>query len=239
MGGFYANYTVRGASQQAVAGALRGRRAMVSPARNGCVVAFDEVSDEQDTEQIAALSLRLSRDLGCPVLAVVNHDDDVLWFSLAVNGKTVDTYDSNPAYFDDLAPSEPGGGDAALLARVFGVGDVARIEAVLRASGDGAYAFASEQHSDLVDALGLPRFAVGTAFATFVRGEAPPDLTAAEMIQAPGADVLAAAAPAEAHPDAQSSGAGPGRSHAPRFPGRAAVVLGAVAIAVILERACG
>jgi hypothetical protein len=188
MGDFYTNYTIRGASQDAVANALRGRRAIVSPERDGCVVAFDEASDDQDTGAVAGLAVRLSRALGCTVLAVLNHDDDVLWFTLAVNGETADTYDSSPAYFDDSEPSEPSGGDAALLCRAFGAANVARVEAVLHApDDDGAYAFASERHAELVGALGLPAFAVGTAYATFERGELPNGLTAAEMVRAPDA----------------------------------------------------
>jgi hypothetical protein len=320
MGGFYTNYTVRGASQDAVAGALRGRRAIVSPARDGCVVAFDEASDDQDIDRITDLAVRLSRDLGGPVLAVLDHDDDLLWFTLAVNGETVDTYDSNPAYFDDSVPSEPRGGDAALLCRVFGAANVARVEAVLHAPDDGPYAFASERHAALVDALGLPPFAVGTAFATLERGEVPPGLTAAELIRPPAAGVgermlasypdmnpalvaqnllesegipcrvsdlanlpqyvlglagglsrpvglwvleddadrasallatlasdgpvdeeaLTAAALAEAHPDAESAATElPGRQDPPQLFGRAAVVVIAVAVAVLLARACG
>lgn len=251
MGGFYTNYTVRGASQDAVARALRGRRAIVAPARDDCVVAFDEASDHQDTDGITELAVRLSRELSCPVLAVIDHDDDFLWFTLAVNGETVDTYDSNPAYFDDSGPSEPRGGDAALLCRVFGAANVARVEAVLHApDDDGPYAFASERHADLVNALGLPAFAVGAAFATFERGEVPPGLTAAEMIRPPAAGIgerMIASYPdmnpalvADAHPDAESSARG---SQGARTPRSSSVtlpwVVGAVAIALLLARACG
>ncbi len=48
MGSFYTNYTLRRPSQQAVAAALAGRSAIVTPAEDGCVVVFDEQSDEQD-----------------------------------------------------------------------------------------------------------------------------------------------------------------------------------------------
>ena len=48
MGNFYVNYTVRGPTQQDVAAALAGRKALVTPWQNGCVVVFDEQSDTQD-----------------------------------------------------------------------------------------------------------------------------------------------------------------------------------------------
>ena len=79
MGGFYTNYTLRGPSQQAVSAALAGRKAVVTPEHAGCVVAFDEASDDQDEERIAELASRLSSELRCPVLAVLDHDDDILW----------------------------------------------------------------------------------------------------------------------------------------------------------------
>ena len=77
MGNFYTNYTLRGPSQQAVARAMAGRSAIVTPAQDGCVVVFDAQSDEQDSAVITELASRLSRELRCPVLAVLNHDDDI------------------------------------------------------------------------------------------------------------------------------------------------------------------
>lgn len=121
MGGFYTNYTLRGPSQKAVASALAGRKAMISPESSGCVVAYDEASDDQDQEAIAALASHLSGSLHCPVLAVLDHDDDILWYQLYEDGKLTDEYDSTPGYFDPTAePSAPAGGDAQSLCRVFG-----------------------------------------------------------------------------------------------------------------------
>ena len=116
MGNFYTNYTLRGPSQQAVAAALAGRKATVTPPHSGCVVAFDEASDDQDQERIVELAARLSSELRCPVLAVLNHDDDILWYQLYESGKQTDEYDSSPGYFDPSAePSAPAGGDAQRL----------------------------------------------------------------------------------------------------------------------------
>lgn len=50
----------------------RGRRwAIVTPQQDGCVVVFDEQSEEQDSEVITDLSRDLSRELRCPVLALL------------------------------------------------------------------------------------------------------------------------------------------------------------------------
>jgi hypothetical protein len=187
MGNFYTNYTLRGPSQQAVTAALAGRKATVSPSHSGCVVAFDEASDDQDQERIVELAARLSSELRCPVLAVLNHDDDILWYQLYESGKQIDEYDSSPGYFDPSAgPSAPAGGDAQRLCAAFGASDVAAVERVLRKSSydDDGYVFAFERHADLVRALGLPEFAVGTAYASFERDEFPEGLSRADMMSA-------------------------------------------------------
>ncbi len=187
MGNFYTNYTLRGPSQQAVAAALAGRKATVTPPHNGCVVAFDEASDDQDQERIVELAARLSSELRCPVLAVLNHDDDILWYQLYEGGKQADEYDSSPGYFDPSAePSAPAGGDALRLCAAFGASDAAAVERVLRKSSydDDGYVFAFERHADLVRALGLPEFAVGTAYASFEREEFPEGLSREDMMSA-------------------------------------------------------
>ena len=89
MGNMYVNYTLRGVTQRAVADALSGRACIVTPAVNDTVVAFDEESEKQDVRVISSLASRLSRELFCRVLAVLNHGDDILWYQLYVNGELV------------------------------------------------------------------------------------------------------------------------------------------------------
>src|SRR5256886_1312319 len=133
MGNFYTNYTLRGPSQKAVATALAGRSAIVTPAQDGCVVVFDEQSDDQDPEVITELASQLSRKLCCPVLAVLNHDDDIFWYQLYLSGELADEYDSSPGYLNPSAkPSAPAGGDAQKLCSAFGVDSVAEVEGILR-----------------------------------------------------------------------------------------------------------
>jgi hypothetical protein len=186
MGNFYTNYTVRGPSPQAIVAVLTGRSAIVTPAQDGCVVVFDEESDEQDTEVISLLASRLSRELRCPVLAVLNHDDDIFWYQLYLSGELADEYDSSPGYFDPAAePAAPAGGDAQKLCSAFGASGIAEVESVLRRSSfdEDGYTFAVERHEDLARALGIPSFGVGAGFGYVSEGELPKGLDDETLIR--------------------------------------------------------
>ena len=185
MGNFYVNYTLRGVTQDAVAKTLGGRTCIVTRSVNDTVVVFDEDSDNQDQQVISSLATELSRKLRCPVLAVLNHDDDILWYQLYENGKLQDEYDSSPGYFDPSAkPSGPAGGDAAKLCAAFGSGKTDEVERVLRKSvfDEDGYTFAFERHDDLVSALDISAFGVGTAYASFENDEFPEGLAADDIV---------------------------------------------------------
>ncbi len=186
MGQFYVNYTLRGVTQGAVAKALAGRACIVTPSANGTVVAFDDESENQDQDVISSLAMELSRKLRCPVLAVMDHDDDILWYQLYTDGELQDEYDSTPGYFDPAAqPSAPAGGDAAKLCSAFGSSNLDVVERVLRKSAfdNDGYTFASERHGDLVNALGISPFGVGTAYASFEYEELPEGLSADNIMR--------------------------------------------------------
>lgn len=185
MGNFYVNYTLRNVRQQDVAKAMAGRRARVTPAHKDCIVVFDEASDSQNQHEITGLAATLSKKLKCPLLVVLNHDDDILRYHLYLNGKLADEYDSTPGYFDPRAqPSPPSGGDAAKLCAVFG-GNPAVVEKVLRTSSfdPDRYVFAFERHAALVEALGISDYSVGTAFGSFDYDEYPEGLSANDIVE--------------------------------------------------------
>lgn len=184
MGNFYVNYTLKGATPQAVATALQGRRAIVAPPAQETVVVFDEESDAQDTDAIATVAATLSERLSCPVLAVLNHDDDILWYELYRNGEKLDDYNSTPTYFStdpEAEPAPPAGGNAPVLCEIFG-GNPAEVEAILRTDPFDGYVFAVERHAALVKALGISDYGVGTSYASFDAGELPDGLSADELI---------------------------------------------------------
>jgi len=184
MGNFYSNYTLRGPTQQEVAAALAGRWAFVTPEQNGCVVAYDEESDEQDMGVLSQLASRLSEQLRCPVLAVLNHDDDILWYQLYQIGELVDEYNSSPAYFEAAEePSGPAGGDAQKLCSAFGSTRVAEVKSVLEKSNGDGYTFASERHEHLARVLGIPLCSVGMGYSYLARGEVPDGLKEDQLLK--------------------------------------------------------
>jgi len=185
MGNFYTNYTLRGPGQREIAAFLDGRPAIVTPEQEGCVVVFDKISEEQDQHAIGDLGSRVSKWFNCAVLAVQNHDDDILWYQLFLNGKLTDEYDSTPGFFDPEAePSPPKGGEAQKLCGAFGVSNVGEIEEILRRPcfGENAYRFAVERHVDLARVLGIPTFGVCAGYHYICEGQLPEGLDPEDLI---------------------------------------------------------
>src|SRR4051812_12651514 len=107
MGNFYVNYTIRATNRDEIAKAFQGRNALLTPEKNGCVVAVDEISDEQNQEVISEVAANISKRFKCPVLAVLNHEDDILWYQLYESGELLDEYDSCPKYFSGEGEDGP------------------------------------------------------------------------------------------------------------------------------------
>jgi hypothetical protein len=175
MGSFYTNITLRGPHQDQIVEALtrQGNRAYISPTVNGFTVVYDEQCDTQDTALIHSLAASLSAKFECPALAVLNHDDDILWYRLYERGQLVDEYDSTPGYFEGKT-SKPAGGNAAKLCALLGSQNVEVAASVLRkAQGVKGYIFAIQRHEDLARALGIPIFTVGSGYEYIKHGEVP------------------------------------------------------------------
>jgi hypothetical protein len=186
MGSFYTNITLRGPAQASVAEYLnrQNRDAYVSPTANDCTVVYDAASESQDTDILEGLTSELSRQFGCPALAILNHDDDILWYKLYESGQLVDEYDSAPSYFDpratEIAP--PQGGDAQKLCGAFKAEEhSAKVEEILRAPGIVGYLFAVERHEALAEALGIPEFSVGCGYNYIEADELPEDLSVDDL----------------------------------------------------------
>jgi len=76
--------------------------------------------------------------------------------------------------------------NAQRLCAAFASTEVAAVERALRKSSFDAdgYIFAFQRHADLVRALDLPTFAVGTSYAYLERGEYPEGLAETDLLRA-------------------------------------------------------
>ena len=170
MGNFYTNIVLREDDVDAVAAELERmrRKAYVAGASNFTIV-FDEVCDKQDIKELERLAAKLSGQHG-PAFAVCNHDDDVLWYALAVGGRVVDRYNSFPSYFDE-GGEEPEGGDAERLCAAFGRAERrTEVEALLRRH-HSKIGLEVDRHLDLCRLLELPSESVGLGYTYVSQGE--------------------------------------------------------------------
>lgn len=170
MGNFYTNIVLRDKDADAVAVSMAemDRRAYVSRTTLGTIV-FDEQCDNQDLEELERLARELSRRHG-PVLAVCNHDDDVLWYALADDGRVLDRYNSFPSLFDE-GTDEPSGGDATRLCDSFGASErTGEVDALLRQTRLD-FGLEIDRHAELCRLVGLPMESVGMGYGYVSRGE--------------------------------------------------------------------
>jgi hypothetical protein len=142
------------------------RAAFVLPPIKGSIVVYDQACESQDFDELSALSATISTELACVVFAVLNYDDDMLWYCLHSGGVLVDQYNSFPGYFDALTDAGPSGGDPEELCRAFGKPEkLQELNELLRHPG---YAPASEHHEAIAKALGLPIAASQLSYAELV-----------------------------------------------------------------------
>jgi hypothetical protein len=186
VGNFYVNFSVKDAEQKQVADTLeRGRRrAIVAPAEGGYVVAYDEEAESQSTRSILAVGRLLSGEMSRPVLATLNHDDDILCYWLFEGGELVDSYNSNPDAFEEEAGAPPwqAGDPKKLCTSLRPRADAAAVEEILR----GEYLFAVERHERLAKTLGLPSWSVGYGYSYVADGELEEELDVNRLIQVGG-----------------------------------------------------
>jgi len=184
VGNSYTNVTVRGAAQPALIEVLRelGRRAIVTPAVNGFTTVCDKESESQDHHIVGSVALTLSARLQCPTWAILNHDDDVLWYQLYDCGELADEYISSANWWD-AESGPPPRGNAVQLSRLMGApGNAKIVQKILsRSSGIFGYLFAINRHSDLVKALGMPLYGVGSGHKYLSRGDLPEGLSAEDL----------------------------------------------------------
>lgn len=157
MGNFYVNLTTVGPDQQQVVECLNtlNRIAYVGPTIGNATVLYDKEADSQSAA-VVTLGQSVSKSLDCSLLALGNHDDDILFFWLIEHGAVKCEYDSFPGYFTD-GERTPSGADAEALCKAFGRDDedtLDEVDAVLTEEED--YVFALDRHKELCEWLGIP-----------------------------------------------------------------------------------
>jgi hypothetical protein len=196
MGNWYTNISLRGTKQGDAAAALEalGRRAYVTPEKDGWIVVYDRQCDEFDLNALESLALTLSTRLACTALASFNADDDVLWLGVWENGVLATRYASSLREFEDGDEFPSLEESAQVLARVFGKPETSRqVLGILRKSHGAlgllslffkmrfAYVTEIERHQDLAGILGMPRASIGLGFQYVDRGETPDDMERAAL----------------------------------------------------------
>jgi len=163
MGNFYTNVTLRTTEREALIEHLRdqGRSCFVSPTYNGFTTVYDRLCEEQDTSDLEDLAVDLSSRFRCSALAVLNHDDDVLWIGLAREGEWLTTYHSD----------QVSSGSACQLAKEFRV--VGLLPLVWFLMRWPFVLFEIWRHGALASALGIPKITVGFGYKYLSRGERP------------------------------------------------------------------
>lgn len=145
-----------------------GRDALVARTADGGVV-FDRECEDQDTGTLAALAEHLSDRLQARAFAVLNHDDDILWFQLYERSELIAEY----------ANRDGPGTSARAVCRAFG--RMSRLIPVWLAL-HRPYLFQVSRHARVVTLLGLSPFAVGTGYNYLQKGERPAGLEEADLI---------------------------------------------------------
>ncbi len=163
----YSNITVKGQSQKVLVEYLaqRGIATYVSPRKNDYTVVYPE-------DQLEECAADLSTHFQCPAFAVLEFDGDVWLYWLYDKGILIDEYNSSPSYGEDGPDLPPSGGNSETLCTALGVDGLAdQIEPILRhenvlegGSFVGDYKMSSDLHSELVELLGLPPFAVNCSY---------------------------------------------------------------------------
>jgi hypothetical protein len=175
VGNSYTNITLTGAGAAATVRELTtlGRTAFVAEQPRGCVV-YDRQCEEQDTQVLAALAEHLATRLATPAFAVLNHDDDILWFQL------YDGADLVAEYANRGGPAT----NVRALCRTLGRPEaVLRVWLLLRLP----FVFQIGRHQRLARGLGLSEAAVGFGFRYLDRGERPPGLAPDQLVRVPAA----------------------------------------------------
>jgi hypothetical protein len=163
MGNFYTNIILRTIERQAVITHMRdqGRACFVASTSRGFTTVYDRLCEDQNLNHLETLAGELSARFHCAALAVLNHDDDLLWIGLVRDGEWITTYSSDQIW----------SGSAWQLAREFkSLGLLPLVWFLMRWP---IVLFEVSRHRAMVSVLGIPKDSVGFGYDYLSRGERP------------------------------------------------------------------
>ncbi len=132
--------------------------------------------ESQYEESIIELGMKLSGELACPLLSVLNHDDDVLRYWLFRSGELIDHYDSFPGCFSEKGGSTSLGGNSELLCETFGLPGVAKeVDQVLHQKD---YGLEFQRHLAFAELLELEQELILHGFYDFETRSVPEEVWA-------------------------------------------------------------
>lgn len=185
MGHHYANVVVCGASPAAVRDVLERNdmRALVTPELQGCVVVYEQRSDDGDSGHLVEVAKVLSSERHATTLGALNHDDDVVVLHLFHDGR-------EEAYYINARAALLGGPIAlesflpiraawTLCRRFRRRVHFPYVWLVLQRP----YLLQVFKHMALARGLGLPSEAVRLGFRYVQRGEIPEPLSRQDLLE--------------------------------------------------------
>lgn len=168
MGNFYVNVTLK-AERMALKTMLDhiADRSVIGPEADGWLTFSSAALEQQEQETIDAYGEGVSKHVAGPVIAALNHDDDILSIDVYEGGVRTATYNSCPGYFSE-SPTE-----ADLKPRLTNpdVFDALAPDAGISALLNDRPVFAVEAHAAFAKAAGLPPETAGFGFRYAERGE--------------------------------------------------------------------
>jgi hypothetical protein len=173
MGNFYTSITLKDVPLDAVVREMRAlnREAYVFSDRH-VVVVYDRETEKQDTSVLAALAEHLATKLKTIAFAVLDHDDDALWFQL---------YDGNDLVAEYCNQKGPRTNIGALAAKLTAGRFRVRLWYLLHRP----YVTQIYRHIGLNKLFGFPEANI-LGYEYVHRGERTDDMPHGELVRIPG-----------------------------------------------------
>jgi hypothetical protein len=176
VGNFYTSITLRNAPLDSVVREMRALHRESYVYSNGTLsTVYDREAEKQETSILAALAEHLAGRLRTTAFAVLNHDDDVLWFQLYDGDRLVAEYCNQQRPVTDIA---------GLAESLTGGRSRLQLRYLLRRP----YLFQIDRHIALNKLFGFPEASI-LGYGYIHRGERSDDMAGGQLVHVPATDV--------------------------------------------------